>query len=157
MLRTQGTRQLRHCVADRSSDCRRQHSFARLETSEAEGHLRRKIRDWNPRGAHVIDTLGYQAKVLLSYSKPFAVGPIFRNTIGSGEHHPRTGRKLRSASFLYDARSFVPQNQWRLRSVILARQDSVVQRRRARGSHPHKHLAIRNLSVSGRSISFRSS
>ena len=108
-------------------------------------HLRREIRDRNPRGAHVIDTLRYQAKVLLSHSKPLAVGSIFRNTIRAGEHHSRTGRKLRSASVFYDARSFVPQNQWRLRSVILARQDSVVQRRRARGSHPHKHLAIRNI------------
>ena len=49
-----------------------------------------------------------------------------------------------ATTFLYDARSFVPQNQWRLRSVILARQDSVVERRHARSNHPHKHLPFRN-------------
>jgi hypothetical protein len=49
----------------------------RLKTRETEGCLCRKIDDRNPRGVHVVDNFGYQAKVLLSYGKPFTVGPIF--------------------------------------------------------------------------------
>src|SRR5882724_1745614 len=47
VFRTQGTRQLRHRVADRSADCRCQHGFAWPKTSKGESHLRGEIRDWN--------------------------------------------------------------------------------------------------------------
>src|SRR5258708_9326414 len=67
-------RQLRDRVADRSSDGRRQHGFACLKTSEGESHVRGEIRDRNTCGAHVVDTLRYQAKVLPSYGKPLAGG-----------------------------------------------------------------------------------
>src|SRR6267142_2438565 len=74
----QGPRQLRHCVADRSSDRRRQHGFARLKTSQAESHLRGEIRDRHPGGADVVDTLRYQAKALLPDGKPFTVGSLLK-------------------------------------------------------------------------------
>jgi hypothetical protein len=78
-----------------------------VKTSEGESHLRGEIRDRNTCGAHVVDTLRYQAKAFLPYGKPLTVGSILKNAIRPSEHHTRTGRKVRSASLLHHARSFV--------------------------------------------------
>src|SRR5882672_7850289 len=106
----QGTRQLCHRVADRSADRRCQHGFACLKTSEGERHLRGKIRDRHPCGAHVVDTLGYQAQAFLPYGKPLTVGSILKNAIRPSEHHTCTDRQVRSASFLHHARSFAAED-----------------------------------------------
>src|ERR1700704_1181074 len=103
----EGTRQLRHRVADRSSDRRRQHRFACLKTSAHESHMRGKIRHRNPCGAHVVDTLRYQAEAFPPYSKPLTVSSVLKNAIRPSEHHTGTDRKIRSASLLHYSRSFV--------------------------------------------------
>jgi hypothetical protein len=49
--------------------------------------LRGEIRDRNPCGAYVIDTVRYQAEIFLPYSNPLAVGSVFKSAIGAPEHH----------------------------------------------------------------------
>jgi len=78
---------LRHCIADRSSDCRCQNSLARPKTSPGKTHLRRQIRDRNTCGTHVVDIVGNQAKVFLPYRNPLTVGSILKSAIGAEEHH----------------------------------------------------------------------
>src|SRR5208283_6174372 len=48
VLRDQSTSQLCYPVPDRSSDCRRQNSYASLKTRQTEGHLRHRIGNRNP-------------------------------------------------------------------------------------------------------------
>src|SRR5437899_7437998 len=92
---------------------RRQYGFACLKTSEGQSHLRGEIRDRNTCGAHVVDPLRYQAKAFLPYGKPLTVGSILKNAIWPSEHHPRTDRKVRSASLLHHPRSFAAKDQRR--------------------------------------------
>src|SRR6266404_7808086 len=84
----QGARQLRHCIADRSSDRWCQNSFACSKTSQSKSHLRGEIRDRNTCGTHVVDIVRNQAKVLLLYSNPLTVSSILKSAIGAEKHHP---------------------------------------------------------------------
>jgi hypothetical protein len=58
------------------------------KTSEGESHLGGEIRDRDTCGAHVVDTLRYQAKPFLPYGKPLTVGSILKNAIRPSKHHP---------------------------------------------------------------------
>src|SRR5439155_7040624 len=106
----QGTRQLGHCIADRSSDRWCQNSFARPKTSQSKSDLRGEIRDRNTCGTHVVDIVRNQTKVFFPYGNPLTIGSVLKSTIGAEEHHARANRKVRSASRLHHARSFVAQD-----------------------------------------------
>src|SRR5207244_9335565 len=106
----QGARQLRHGIADRSSDRRCQNSFACAKISQSKGYLGGEIRDRNSCGAHVVDIVRNQAKVFLPYGNPLTVSSILKSAIGAEEHYTRADRKVGSASRVDDARSFVAQD-----------------------------------------------
>src|SRR5207244_6880940 len=144
VLCAQGTRQLRHRVADRSSDRWRQHGFAYLKTSEGESYLRGEICDRNTCGAHVVDTLRYQAKAFLPYGKPFTVGSILKNAIRPSEHHPCTARKVRAAALLHHARSFAAEDERRLREGELTGANGMVAGRDADRGHAPQFFAVRD-------------
>src|SRR6476646_10606037 len=78
VFRAQSTRQLRYCIADRSSDRRRQNSFACAKTSQSKSDLRREIRDRNTRGTRVVDVVRNQAKVFFPYRSPLPVRSILK-------------------------------------------------------------------------------
>src|SRR3984893_18578508 len=110
VFRAQGARQLRYCIADRSSDRWCQNSFARLKTSQSKSHLRGEIRDRNTCGTHVVDIVRNQAKVFFPYGNPLTIGSILKSAIGAKEHHARADGKSRPAPLLPHARSFVAQD-----------------------------------------------
>jgi hypothetical protein len=95
---------------DRSADRRRQHSLACPKISPGKSHLRGEIRDRNTCGTHVIDIVRNQAKVLLPNGKPLTVCPVLKSAIGAEEHHAGADGKVRSASLLHHARSFVAED-----------------------------------------------
>src|SRR5437016_3378695 len=110
MFCAQGARQLRHCIADRSSDRRCQNSFACPKTSQSKSHLGGEIRDRNTCGTHVVDIVRNQAKVFLPNGNPLTITSIFKSAIGAEEHHARADWKVRSTSLLHDACPFVAQD-----------------------------------------------
>src|SRR6476659_7705095 len=110
MFCAQSACQLRHCIADRSSDRWCQNSFACSKTSQSKSDLRGEVRDRNTCGTHVVDVARNQAKVFLPYGNPLTVRSILKSAIGAEEHHTRADGKVRSASLLHHARSFVAQD-----------------------------------------------
>src|SRR4029077_3151136 len=124
-----------------SSDRRRQNSFAWPQTSQSKGHLRGEIRDWHTCGSHVVDIVRNQAKVFLPRGDPLAISSILKSTIGAKEHHARACGKVPSTSLFHHARSFVAQDQRRLRPVKFARENRMVQRRDAGRGDSYKHFS----------------
>jgi hypothetical protein len=59
------------------------------------------------RGTHVVHIVRNQAKVFLPYDNPLTVGSVLKSAIGAEEHHAGVDGKVRSASLLHHARSFV--------------------------------------------------
>src|SRR5579859_3182513 len=84
---SQCTCQLRHCVADRSPDRRRENGFAWTKSSQGKSHLRGEISDRDTCGAHVVYIVRNQAEVFLPHTYPLAVGSVLKSAIGTPEHH----------------------------------------------------------------------
>src|SRR5580765_5705146 len=110
MFCDQGARQLRHCIADRSSDGRCQNSFACPKTSQSKSYLCGQISDRNTCCTYVVDIVRNQAKVFLPYGNPLTIGSILKSAIGAEEHHARSDRKVRSTSVLHHTRSFISED-----------------------------------------------
>src|ERR1700737_3797464 len=110
MFCAQGKRQLRYCIADRSSDRWCQNGLACPKPTQRKSHLRGERRDRNTCRTHFVDIVRNQAKVFLLYGNPLTVGSVLKSAIGTEEHHARADRKIRAASLFDDARSFVAQD-----------------------------------------------